>query len=704
MFKDLINPNSPLRRKILFPVIILLSVMAIASILISTYFLSDTLNKNALKEIERESRVAETFFKQIQQQLQVLSRFGYTLKRGDSSGFSQFLSSSTEQTALFNGLYLSNKESVLSEQSSLFAPLLEDAQTGKIVIQPLLFPVQNPQQIEWVCISTVYVNREEKTMILRLPINQNVLKHMPLSPKTYFAAFYIQNDTASVSPTLLVADPIILDSKILQSTLKRYIARPRYNSLGRFQTSFQLDNVRYLLFIQKDFFHPNLVAVILKTYDEALMAKVKIIGSHIALWLVVGGCLFWVYAFIVKQITASLDILSSVSRQVAKGDLSQGVYLKSTDEIGELASVFNQMIQGLKDSSQNLLREKERSEAIISCIPQGIIVTDYENRLMLANHEAELMFNFSLDQAQGKIVLDYLQNEDVIKAFSEKIGEHEKSISRDIIITDSYGKKKNYCLTSSLLRDQHNEHLGVITVLRDQTQEKEIEELREGFLRTVSHELRTPLTSVIGFIELVYSGALGSLSEEQKTPLKTALDEAINLKSLINDLLDLSQIQAGKSKLHITPIHAQEFLTGIINTMYPLAKSKKLSLTQKVGETPLKFRADAAKLKRILLNLISNAIKFTNEGSIQVEVIDMSQEIMIKVSDTGIGIKPEDQTLIFEKFRQVDYSSTRDYEGIGLGLSIVKQLVELHQGKIWVESEYTKGATFILTLPKLYGK
>jgi signal transduction histidine kinase len=117
-----------------------------------------------------------------------------------------------------------------------------------------------------------------------------------------------------------------------------------------------------------------------------------------------------------------------------------------------------------------------------------------------------------------------------------------------------------------------------------------------------------------------------------------------------------------------------------------------------------KFKTDEIKLKQIIINLISNAIKFTNEGSIQVEVIDMSQEIMIKVSDTGIGIKPEDQTLIFEKFRQVDYSSTRDYEGIGLGLSIVKQLVELHQGKIWVESEYTKGATFILTLPKLYGK
>jgi len=702
MMSEFFNSNSPLRKKILLPFIVLVSVMAISSILISTYFLSDTLNKNAIKELERESRISETFFKQIQQELQVLSRFAYTLKRSDASSFSQFLSSSTDQTALFNALSLTTKEDIPENQKAIFYPLLEDAKTGKIVIQPILLPEDNPKRMEWVCVSTVYINREEKTVILRLPINQMVLNHIPLNPKTYFAAFHLNK--SSKAPMLLAADPLILESKTLQATLKRYVNRQNYDTLGRYQSSFQLNNVRYLLWVQKDFFHPDVVAVVLKTYDEAFMAKLKIIGSHILLWLLIGGCLFWIYALMIGQITSSLEVLSSVSKRVAKGDLSQGVYLKSKDEVGELATIFNQMIKGLKESSQNLLREKERSEAIISCIPQGVIVTDYENRLMFSNHQAELMFNFSLDQAQGKILLDYLQNEDVIRAFSEKFGDQEQPITRDIVISDPYGKNRNYALTSSLLRDKNNDHLGVVTVLRDQTYEKEVEELREGFLRTVSHELRTPLTSVIGFIELVYSGALGPLTQDQKTPLKTALDEAITLKSLINDLLDLSQIQAGKSKLQLTTLHAQEFLTHIVKTMTPLATAKQLSLKVNIQEEPLKFRADSLKLKRVLLNLLSNAIKFTNEGHVLLEFTDVGHDIVIKVSDTGIGIKPEDQGIIFEKFRQVDYSSTRDYEGIGLGLSIVKQLVEMHQGKIWVESEYSKGSTFILMIPKQFPK
>jgi signal transduction histidine kinase len=226
-----------------------------------------------------------------------------------------------------------------------------------------------------------------------------------------------------------------------------------------------------------------------------------------------------------------------------------------------------------------------------------------------------------------------------------------------------------------------------------------LEALRDSFLRTVSHELRTPLTSIMGFIDLVLGG--GKVEEEQKKYLKIALDEAVNLKVLIDDLLDLSRMEAGRMELVYSTVNVKGLFDNLVSLLSPLARGKNLELVSVVTDEKLETTLDAAKIRRILVNLITNAIKFTEKGTISLRcrLQKKEKEMEFAVSDTGIGLMDDEKEFIFERFRQVDDSSTRKYEGIGLGLSIVKQLVEMHKGRIWVESQYGKGSTFYFAIP-----
>ncbi|MDA1353904.1 MAG: ATP-binding protein [bacterium] len=408
------------------------------------------------------------------------------------------------------------------------------------------------------------------------------------------------------------------------------------------------------------------------------------------------------YVLIVKRITDSLGELSRVAKQVANGDLYQEVSVSTRDEIGQLAHTFNQMIENMRNATEDILTEKNRSEAIVSNLPEGIIITDSNNELVFANQRAEEMLNFSNDRARGKTILEYIKNEDFLSSLKEQLEGIESHITREVAIPKGSNKNEVYLITSSLAKNEFGHSVGVITIIRDVTQEKELQELRDSFLRNVSHELRTPLTSVIGFLELLHRGKVGELTAQQQEYLGIALTNTKNLKNLINDLLDLSVIKARKYKMLYGSVKVSELFDKLSLIYSPLADAKNLAISFKSEPKELVLDADPEKLTRILENLISNALKFTPEGRIEIacsKVADNDNLIAFRVTDTGIGLKPEEYKIIFDKFRQADASSTRGYEGIGLGLSIVQELVRLHKGTIALESTYQTGSTFTFTLP-----
>jgi signal transduction histidine kinase len=234
-------------------------------------------------------------------------------------------------------------------------------------------------------------------------------------------------------------------------------------------------------------------------------------------------------------------------------------------------------------------------------------------------------------------------------------------------------------------------------------QSRELEKanrLKSEFLASVSHELRTPLTSVLAFNELLRDGSAGPLTPVQQEYLEDIQESGERLYAHINDLLDLAKMEAGRIILRQETVLLAEIIDRVVRRMQPLAARKGLSLGEACHDRLQLVYADLSKVEQILLNLVSNAIKFTDTGQVEIGSRCIENgEVTIWVRDTGIGIHPEHFELIFEKFRQIDGSSTRTHKGTGLGLALAKHLVEMHGGRIWLESKPGVGSVFYFTLP-----
>jgi signal transduction histidine kinase/HAMP domain-containing protein len=249
------------------------------------------------------------------------------------------------------------------------------------------------------------------------------------------------------------------------------------------------------------------------------------------------------------------------------------------------------------------------------------------------------------------------------------------------------------------------QHLASALKERNAALEKQRDQLREmnrlksEFLANVSHELRTPLNAVLGYTEIIGEGVYGPVTPEQTEALDGILESGHNLLTLINQILDLSKVESGKVDLYVTDVAVHEVIHAVVSEAQALTKDRPYQVRVRIP-TRLVLKTDAARLKQVLTNLVSNAIKFTEKGAVQVEMAPMADGgCTIAVRDTGIGIRREHQQLIFEEFRQVDGSSTRKYGGTGLGLAIVRRFVQLLGGTVTVQSEPGVGSTFTVRLP-----
>ena len=225
--------------------------------------------------------------------------------------------------------------------------------------------------------------------------------------------------------------------------------------------------------------------------------------------------------------------------------------------------------------------------------------------------------------------------------------------------------------------------------------------LKSEFLAGMSHELRTPINAMLRYTALMREEIYGALNEKQEGALRKIHGASQHLLALINDILDLSKIEAGKIPVRIEPVRLEAVVAELSQTIEPMVREKKLAYLTEVADDLPAMETDRTKVKQILLNLLSNAIKFTAEGGVVVRAFpaDDGRRVRVEVQDTGIGIRPEDLETIFDDFRQVDQSSTRKYGGTGLGLSITRKLVRLMGGVVSVESEFGRGSVFRVDLP-----
>ena len=365
----------------------------------------------------------------------------------------------------------------------------------------------------------------------------------------------------------------------------------------------------------------------------------------------------------------------------------------------DLDRVVAERTQALAASLDRERIEAGRNRAILNSIADGVIVFDTKWNATLANPAVRSMLDFPLELIIDKNFSELIEHPKLApksRGLLYAMMEHD---TQPVGFRIEWGEKTLSVSAAQVYSRQEN--IGTVTVFRDFTREAEVERLKSTFVAIVSHELRTPLNAILGYAEMFKELVYGPINEKQANMAERIMKNTQRLLGLINDLLDQAQMEAGKLTIQMASVKPTELLESLHGVMDKTASDKGLRLTSEIDDfLPEAFSGDAARLQQILVNLVNNAVKFTDQGSVHVKLFYSSQyKWGIEVADSGHGIPESELAYIFDSFRQVEGSATRVHGGFGLGLSIVKQLVGLMNGEIKVQSKLREGTTFIITLP-----
>ena len=342
-----------------------------------------------------------------------------------------------------------------------------------------------------------------------------------------------------------------------------------------------------------------------------------------------------------------------------------------------------------------------RNQAILDSIADGVIVFDEFNTAILANPALGKLADLPVNGIINKKLTDFLQNDMLSPATrGTLLGMLETPQTSATGVRINWGSK-TLSTSFARVRGTDGKGIGTVAVFRDVTHEVELEKMKNTFIGIVSHELRTPLNAILGYAEILKEGVYGSVTEKQKNISERIMANSSRLLHIVSDLLDEVQIEAGKLKIQMAPCNPAELLDNLHSVMDKITADKKIDFfTELDPSMPPVIMGDPQRLQQVMVNLSNNAVKFTEKGNIRVKLSKHDEQSWkIQTMDTGEGIPEEAKNYIFESFRQVQGSATRQHGGVGLGLSIVKQLVELMKGKITVESEVDKGSIFTVILP-----
>lgn len=347
---------------------------------------------------------------------------------------------------------------------------------------------------------------------------------------------------------------------------------------------------------------------------------------------------------------------------------------------------------------KNVVAEKNQTEAIVQSLAEGLVVVNGKGEVVMMNPAAEKLLGVTKDQKIGKQLTQDLRGEEVVSLVGNA-GSGEKTVEMNAAQQET---RKIIRSSSALVENENGQTVGMVSVLTDITKQKELDRLKSQFVSNVTHELRTPIVATQKALEVIIGKAAGPLTEDQQRFLDIAARNLERLGRLINDILDFSKLEAGKMKLEMTDsVNIAKVVTDACDGLVSWANSKEIKIEKNIEPDLPLLRIDPNRIIQILNNLISNALKFTPKGgviTVAAKTEKEGSEVQISVQDTGIGISKEDLSRVFERFLQLGERKQADVSGTGLGLSIAKEIVELHGGKIWVESEISQGAKFLFTL------
>ncbi len=393
--------------------------------------------------------------------------------------------------------------------------------------------------------------------------------------------------------------------------------------------------------------------------------------------------------FTTKKITDPIYTLTRAAEEIQNGHYGKKIYSSSKDQIGRLTEAFNAMSLNLKDTMTELQNRNIELESILNSMINGVIAIDGEKNILLINPSCyEILGLDSTYVKQGDSMYKIVRNDEIASLVEASIEAGQSQV-----------KEIHYAHLDKVLRifvnpvrSTEGNTIGSILVVQDVTQMRKLEQMRSDFVSNVSHELKTPLTSIKGFVETLKNGALQN-EETAKRFLEIIEIESDRLYRLINDILSLSEIEKMAHERDVSSVYMKELIQEVVDILSLSAEEKGIELKYRV-EGELTMSGSRDRLKQLLINLVDNAIKYTETGYVEITAKKTPQGLVLRVKDTGMGFDASHKERLFERFYRVDKGRSRNKGGTGLGLSIVKHIVLLYNGQIYVESTPNEGTQF----------
>ena len=458
-------------------------------------------------------------------------------------------------------------------------------------------------------------------------------------------------------------------------------------------------------------------APIMMTFDEVTATRWYIVAEenasyamrHVnrAIWFGLGSLVFaFIFAaigawFISRLIVRPIELVHRAVARFGHGKFAERVYVKTGDEIKDLADGFNQMADKIMVYTNTLKRERDQTSAIVASLGDGLIMYSPEKKIIFLNPKAQEMLWVSSKQVLGKS----LRNE---SAFRTSLLENFYNISTLLLknwetkeYTTKAPRKVVLEVTRIALKGPKGKNLGSMRILHDITKEKEVEAIRSEFVSLASHQLRTPLSGMRWSLKMLLEGDFGKLGPKQRDIIGGTLRSNDRLIGIVNDLLDVSRIEAGRFDYNFSSQSLEDLTDTLLKEFSQQIRRKKLQFSYEKPKAPLpKVNIDSEKMEMALQNIIDNALKYTlEEDKIEIYFEKSATHLAFIVKDTGIGIPKDQQSRVFDKFFRASNAVKLQTEGSGLGLFIAKSIIEVHRGEISFVSEANKGSTFRISLP-----
>jgi len=395
-----------------------------------------------------------------------------------------------------------------------------------------------------------------------------------------------------------------------------------------------------------------------------------------------------------RSVADRVELLREFSRRVAEGDFRPLSGDGSGDALEALGAALNQTAARMDRTIRTLTEERNMSAAILGSMVEGVAVVNGSERLVFANQGFAEILELDVPPKSGSALVEVVRQTELIEAVRQVLAGHSR-VEAEIVT----GTLRQHFFAATVAAVRAGETSGAVVVLHDITELRKLERVRRDFVANVSHEFKTPLTAIQGFSETLLAGAIDDPQNRERF-LGIILEHSRRLARLTDDLLKLSQMDADRLEVEIRGVSVAELIDSCLQTAQHRAAEKELEVTADFPAGLPNIAGDRRRLAEVLQNLLDNAIQYTLAGGrIIVSAALRGTDVVFTVADTGIGIPKVDQSRIFERFYRVDAARSREAGGTGLGLAIAKHLVEVHGGRIWVESEIGHGSKFHFSVP-----